>query len=166
MATQGIYLQITTATGNDDPDIDETASLTLIPTPTGDNRNGHASAEGAPNVEIESLASVVFNAISTCSSLHPDPVSPSSTDEQEPQLRFDGDAPFEGIENGMPPPMPGSGGWITAENVDQFFDENGDWRECTVGPNIGSVRTREPEETYGDDEDGGSREEAKRPRTG
>lgn len=24
--------------------------------------------------------------------------------------------------------MPGSGGWITAENVEQFFDEEGNWR--------------------------------------
>ena len=28
----------------------------------------------------------------------------------------------------LPPPMPGSGGWITADNVDDFFDSQGNWR--------------------------------------
>ena len=27
----------------------------------------------------------------------------------------------------MPPPMPGSSGWITAENAHEFFDEDGNW---------------------------------------
>lgn len=57
----------------------------------------------------------------------------------------------------MPPPMPGSGGWITAENVGEFFDEEGNWRggeEWTesevvgvpgggLGAGAGNVRGRE-----------------------
>lgn len=53
--------------------------------------------------------------------------------------------------------MPGSGGWITAENVSDFFDEEGNWRggeEWTesevlgvpgggLGEGAGSVRARE-----------------------
>ena len=62
-----------------------------------------------------------------------------------------------GARSGLPPPMPGSGGWITAENVGQFFDEEGNWRgrsegvdvegtEAGLGTGAGSVRTREENE--------------------
>lgn len=67
--------------------------------------------------------------------------------------------------------MPGSGGWITAENVGEFFDEEGNWRggeewtgdevfgmpgggvgggEGGLGEGAGSVR-REREEEEGDE---------------
>ena len=50
--------------------------------------------------------------------------------------------------------MPGSGGWITAENMDQYFDEEGNWiggdddedeknKGEPLGPGAGTVRTRE-----------------------
>ena len=50
--------------------------------------------------------------------------------------------------------MPGSGGWITAENMDQYFDGEGNWiggdddedeknEGETLGPGAGTVRTRE-----------------------
>ena len=49
---------------------------------------------------------------------------------------------------GLPPPVPGSGGWITAENVGEFFDEEGGWRGA------GRVRGREEgEEGEGDGEE-------------
>lgn len=58
--------------------------------------------------------------------------------------------------------MPGSGGWITAENVGEFFDEEGNWRGEAgggqevgisgggLGEGAGTVRARE--------EDGGGEE--------
>lgn len=37
-------------------------------------------------------------------------------------------AMFSGAnDGGLPPPMPGSTGWITAENVNEFFDADGNW---------------------------------------
>lgn len=30
-------------------------------------------------------------------------------------------------DGGLPPPFPGSGGWITAENDNEYFDEDGNW---------------------------------------
>jgi nucleotide-sensitive chloride channel 1A len=45
--------------------------------------------------------------------------------------------------------MPGSGGWITAENMADYFDEDGNWRggeegeEDQLGPGAGTVRSRE-----------------------
>lgn len=61
--------------------------------------------------------------------------------------------------------MPGSGGWITAENVGDFFDEEGNWRggeEFTanevlgvpgagLGEGAGSVRGREEGEGLEDE---------------
>ena len=45
----------------------------------------------------------------------------------------------------LPPPMPGSGGWITAENAHEFFDEDGNWRGRggSLGEGAGRVRGRD-----------------------
>ena len=50
--------------------------------------------------------------------------------------------------------MPGSSGWITAENMHEFIDENGNWIEGDnegddgqsdepLGPGAGTVRARD-----------------------
>ncbi|OAA64437.1 hypothetical protein SPI_03084 [Niveomyces insectorum RCEF 264] len=46
---------------------------------------------------------------------------------------------------GLPPPMPGSGGWITAENAHEYFDEEGNWRGRggRLGEGAGRVRGRD-----------------------
>ncbi len=58
----------------------------------------------------------------------------------------------------LPPPMPGSGGWITAENVEEFFDEEGNWKGEGQGPRLGEgagvVRGREDGEDGVADGDG------------
>ena len=52
-------------------------------------------------------------------------------------------------EEGLPPPMPGSGGWITAENVGEWFDAEGNFRGGggggggELGEGAGVVRGRE-----------------------
>ncbi len=94
-----------------------------------------------------------FSALSTCADLHPDHASNSDFDVE--------DAPNEGSEaaytqiDGLPPPMPGSGGWITAENVAEFFDEEGHPRAGPgLGEGAGRVRGRGEEEV--DEEAGGA----------
>ncbi|EPE05696.1 glycosyltransferase family 31 protein [Ophiostoma piceae UAMH 11346] len=49
----------------------------------------------------------------------------------------------------LPPPMPGSGGWITADNAHEFFDEDGNWRGRggSLGEGAGRVRGRDEVET-------------------
>jgi nucleotide-sensitive chloride channel 1A len=47
---------------------------------------------------------------------------------------------------GLPPPFPGSGGWITAENVGDFFNEDGSWRGRTRGREEGPEEVGEEEE--------------------
>ena len=62
---------------------------------------------------------------------------------------------FRGAEGGgasvsdLPPPMPGSGGWITADNAHEFFDEDGNWRGRggSLGEGAGRVRGRDEVET-------------------
>lgn len=89
---------------------------------------------------------------------------------------FEGDgnteAPYttlNGTATALPPPMPGSGGWITAENVGELFDEEGNWRGGgeALGEGAGSVRRREEEDdgVDGDGDPGGEAEETKWRRT-
>ncbi len=69
---------------------------------------------------------------------------------QRGAVMFEGDQDVDGVyplsngTEGLPPPMPGSGGWITAENAGEFFDEEGNWRgDGGLGGGAGTVRTRE-----------------------
>lgn len=82
---------------------------------------------------------------------------------------------FRGSATGdLPPPMPGSTtGWITAENVGDFFDADGNWigggeedgEEEELGEGAGRVRARHELNGHenGDEDEGGA--ETKRPRT-
>jgi len=126
----------------------------------------------------------LYTALSACANLHPDATSePDDTLDNDdgtpphhphPAIRFEGDDNNDisgiyplnnsyteseggGGASALPPPMPGSGGWITAENVGEFFDEEGNWRggeEWTerevvgvpgggLGAGAGNVRGRE-----------------------
>ncbi|KLJ12738.1 hypothetical protein EMPG_12269 [Blastomyces silverae] len=121
----------------------------------------------------------LFAAVSACSNLHPDPASqPGSDDEGDaemqdnPTQQLDGSILYQnGLiipgnnAGGLPPAMPGSGGWITAENVHEYFDEEGNWKGgdgdegeegegaggVSLGPGAGSIRPREE----GGEEDAG-----------
>lgn len=76
---------------------------------------------------------MVFNAISACSELNPDP----DMDEEEPSFGT-------------------GGGWITAENMDQYLDAEGQFvGGQTLGTGAGTVRAREEveDERFEDDEE-------------
>jgi nucleotide-sensitive chloride channel 1A len=107
-----------------------------------------------------STAQLLYTALSDCANLHPDPASPGSGEEDggaQPNIIFEGDAeaPFstlnntaDGQQTALPPAMPGRGGWITAENVNEYFDEEGNWRGAgeRLGEGAGSVRRREEDD--------------------
>jgi len=66
---------------------------------------------------------------------------------------------------GLPAPLPGSGGWITAENISEYFDGEGNWiggeqeREGeALGPGAGRVRLRDDGEAR---EEGSESDETK-----
>lgn len=195
---------LTQAQTFDDHDPDSTISITLIPTATGATRQAATipqdeGGNDAEEEESESQAQSLYTALSACANLHPDPISGSEADAdvdedggggQRPAIMFDSDGDVGGVHPlgdggnaalGLPPPMPGSGGWITAENVGEFFDEEGNWRGegglgqeggvgvgagGGLGEGAGTVRSRVED---GDGEDvegeGGEMEETKWRRT-
>ncbi|ETN46405.1 uncharacterized protein HMPREF1541_00589 [Cyphellophora europaea CBS 101466] len=191
--SQGVYMQLM-ASNNDtlmqDPDDiePESISLTIVPTASAPPQ-GMGSAAGATTAasgdEIENEeepeqtpAQALFNALSNCSNLHPDPVEDEEEDgAQGSRLIQSGLAiPLGGEGSGLPPPMPGSGGWITAENMHEFVDEDGNWiedageeaaGEAPLGPGAGTVRSRDDgEDGGGGDNTAADGEDAKWQRTG
>ncbi|KAF2871174.1 regulator of volume decrease after cellular swelling-domain-containing protein [Massariosphaeria phaeospora] len=74
--------------------------------------------------------SEIFNAMNACADLHPDPNNSDAEDEPDET-------------------MPGATGWITADNVDQYLDEDGNFHgtviggEEELGPGAGTVRARD-----------------------
>lgn len=134
-------MQLDFSDGGSDDDDFNTVELTLIPPPTDS-------------------ASKLYEAMASCSDLHPDPNNEDEDDEDDyDRIVFEGNAEYEAMEgfpgvmrgegDGLPPPMPGSGGWITAENVNQFFDEEGNWlgrggeEAEELGEGAGRVRARQ-----------------------
>ncbi|ORY71101.1 regulator of volume decrease after cellular swelling-domain-containing protein [Pseudomassariella vexata] len=173
----GVYLQLEfSGDGGDDDDSFDPIELTLVPS--------QAASEGSTNIDPlnPERTSALYNQISACSNLNPDPANEEDDEDAYMQDRiiFEGEA-LEGLpgafrgddSGGLPPPMPGSSGWITAENVHQYFDAEGNWigqGENSVsgelGEGAGRVRARDEVEEDGvngheDDENA----EAKRPRT-
>ena len=155
-----LFLQILTQSPTfDDYDPDSTICLFLTPTagvepsvpqPPAAETPIPATPTETPTTEpIQEL----YTALSACADLHPDPGTPGSDDEGA-NIIFEGDTGenYTTLSNGqqtaLPPPMPGSGGWITAENVGDFFDEEGNWRgqNQSLGEGAGSVRRREDDD--------------------
>lgn len=171
----GVYMQLEfSGDGGDDDDSFDPLELTLIP----------YSSEGTSIDQLNAQrTSALFNQISACQNLHPDPADEDEDDEEDEMDRivFEGEA-LEGLpgafqgdsDGGLPPPMPGSSGWITADNVHEYFDADGNWIggegvSGELGEGAGRVRGRDEvdgdaEEPNGNgvaDGDG----ESKRPRT-
>lgn len=95
----------------------------------------------------------IFNAMNTCADLHPDPENDDGDDDET---------------------APGATGWITADNMDDFLDEEGNFRGTVIGageelgPGAGTVRPREDGEEDSNGVNGvdGSGHEDKYQRTG
>ncbi|KAL8796919.1 MAG: hypothetical protein Q9182_007281 [Xanthomendoza sp. 2 TL-2023] len=171
-----LLLQILSSSGPrfDDHDPEGTISMTIVP------RSESAPAslpqpEAPPQSSSPTTVERLFSALSACADLHPDPTSNSDVDADEDNAfasSADTEAHYTQID-GLPPPMPGSGGWITAENVGEFFDEEGSFRGGGgLGEGAGRVRGRGEDEgrdaVDGDGVEGGDGEgeESKWRRTG
>jgi len=150
----GLYMQISltpdiSSTSNDDVhDDDEVVELTVFPKPSGESSQAV-------------VANAIFKELSVCTSLH-STASVSDDGDDEDRIVFEGDGDelrFEGF--------PGEGGWITAENVDQFRFEDADEETTSIlGPGAGSIRRREGGDGGDDDaEDAKAVEDAKWRRT-
>ncbi|KAI3391703.1 hypothetical protein diail_6948 [Diaporthe ilicicola] len=174
-----ILLQLDLSDGGADDETFDTVQLTIVPPHTSTDLSSAAQAGSSPRSEQEKL----FDAITACQNLHPDPDEDVDEDDGEDftdRIIFESnvDGSGEAIEGlpgafrgdasgGLPPPMPGSSGWITAENVNDYFDEDGNWigdggenddaEGGELGDGAGTVRGR--------DHDGVEEGENKRPRT-
>ena len=171
--TSALYLQLDlgnpfTRNPDSDEDAAETVDLLLIPqtstTPTRATADAGTISEptaagaygtegaGAQAKELQADAKTIFEALTRCADLHPDP---DASDEDD----VDGGAGDLGMGGGMP----GASGWITSENVHEFEgmfggDEDGDGsgvgeREAgdeavvqILGPGAGSRRARDDAE--------------------
>ncbi|KAJ8120046.1 hypothetical protein O1611_g10466 [Lasiodiplodia mahajangana] len=177
----GVYMQLEFSDSNpDDDESFEPIELTIIPYKA-------ASDESAIDPLNAERTNALFNQISACSNLNPDPRNEEEDDEEDEfnadHIIFEGSVDqgvaIDGLpgvlqgssSGGLPPPMPGSSGWITADNVNEYFDEDGNWIgdngvSGELGDGAGRVRGRDEVE-----QDGANGHEemedadAKRPRT-
>lgn len=148
------------AQGQSRPSVPATLEPNVEPA-TGSIRDAAVSPPSNPITPDERpLIEQLFAAVSACSNLHPDPVdggdhpdSDNPDDENEDPILFEGGVGYESVLpgvtdglGGLPPPFPGSGGWITAENVGDFFNEDGSWRGRTRGREEGPEEVGEEEE--------------------
>ncbi|OAP61470.1 hypothetical protein AYL99_03673 [Fonsecaea erecta] len=192
---QGLYMQIISfpspESGAQDEDTDpDSISVTVIPTasapPQVVSGTTHDGLEGEDKPEQTPVVAM-FNALSACSNLHPDPVEDDDGEDGGGSRLFRAGLAFPGSsDGGLPPAMPGSGGWITAENMHEFFDEEGNWiggddqaepdeddgdgaaaaSDDPLGPGAGTVRPRQDTERGDEDAAGvGEAEETKWRRT-
>ncbi|KAL1984053.1 hypothetical protein VTN96DRAFT_9650 [Rasamsonia emersonii] len=194
---QGLYMQIANPSAegpSEEDEEEESVTLTIIPPPVTDAASaalGSATAgtettalaaedmAAEENKTEETATQALFAAVSACSNLHPDPISHGEDDDEDYDmaehqagvgslLRSGVIAPGSN-DGGLPPPVDGSSGWITAENMHEYFDEEGNWigegepPSLPLGPGAGTVRPRE-DEGEGDGE--GDGEETKWRRTG
>ncbi|KAJ5470223.1 hypothetical protein N7530_007580 [Penicillium desertorum] len=154
---QGLYMQVATPGAPSADDEEECITMTVV---LPADATLQESAEAAE--EAETPTQQLYNAVSACSNLHPDPVEQGDEDDEEDGPKFisaeEHDGVFQLGNGGLPPPVDGSSGWITAENMDQFFDADGNWIAAgeppsfPLGPGAGTVRAREGEN--GVDENG------------
>lgn len=143
---------------NDDEDI-QTLTLNLIPketvppqdaTPTNGHNTDSEATNGAASTN-SAVAKELFEALSACADLNPDPMDEDDDEGEGPQM-----------------PEPGAGGWITSENMHEFMDENGNWTGPEIpvlGAGAGQIRTRDDAED-GEAGEAGEDDETKWRRTG
>ncbi|KAI2609232.1 regulator of volume decrease after cellular swelling-domain-containing protein [Hypoxylon sp. NC1633] len=150
----GVYMQLefSSSAQDDDDESPDPIELTLVPC--------HRSPEEIITVSSKNSerTTALFNQISACSNLHPDP-----QDEEE-----EGDDEEGGISSSLPPPVPGSSGWVTADNWRDFLDEDGNWLAPSEEPGDGAGRVRGRDEVEQDGMNGqenGDDIDSKRQRT-
>ena len=169
--------------GEEDDSTTDSISLTIVPQPNAAATETGPDADGQADDHIlQSTAHKMFLALSDCSNLHPDSFD-ESADLQGSTLLQAGILTPGNQLGGLPPPMPGSSGWITAENMGEYFDEEGNWirddkQEADVeegqpvepalpsnGPSTGTVRSRSECDGREHDRDEDGNQDAKWRRT-
>jgi len=161
---QALYLQLDigdpfTRNPADDEDEGQTVEMLIVPSTSTDSNTTEADVTNTsqtPQTQAD-LVKQIFESISRCADLHPDLANPDSDEDMDDGEggRAGGLAALLAGGGGMP----GVGGWITSENVDEFAARFGDDGEgeidadgvegAELGPGAGARRTREE----GEDDD-------------
>jgi nucleotide-sensitive chloride channel 1A len=151
----------TAPTSEDDEE--QCITMTVVP-PAELTPENLATQEETSDEPTETPTQMLYNAVSACSNLHPDPVEPGDEDEDDEESKhafFQFGQEGMGSNGDLPPPVDGSSGWITADNMHEFFDEEGNWIAegeppsfPGLGPGAGTVRAREEENGDGEGRDG------------
>lgn len=172
---QAVWIQLNFSDGDvDDGNSSSAVELTIVP-PVSTQGRGSGTA-----------AKQLYEAICSCTDLHPDPAEIDEDDDDFGRLvlghnaekqELEASGIFSGSLNGaLPPPIPGSSGWITADNAHEYFDEDGNWIADASGANgtatvaelgEGAGRTRAHAELETEDANGhvsDDDQENKRPR--
>lgn len=173
-----VFMQLSLSDdGGEDDDTFDTVELTIIPPPAPSAATAAAPSEH--RFPVQSETEKLFSAISACADLNPDPVEDGDEDDDdyEDRIVFEDAAdpePIEGLPGafagnaagGLPPPMPGSSGWITAENVDDYFDADGNWigggaeedeAASELGDGAGTVHSRDETNGHAEDDESNKR---------
>ncbi|KAH8720541.1 Protein LOT5 [Beauveria bassiana] len=170
-SSPAVWMQLELSDGGSSDDDDfRLIELTIVP----------------PAASDADTASKLYEAIAACSNLHPDPAGADDENDDadyQDRIVFEGSAEqhealegFQGVlrgaaDGGLPPPMPGSGGWITAENVGEYFDDEGNWigpgaevggeeESAELGEGAGRTRARDEIEVQGGINGHGAEEDA------
>jgi nucleotide-sensitive chloride channel 1A len=164
---KGLYMQIANPIpsdngGAEEDEEEDSINLTIVPPPTAAPavEETAAAAEGAETKPEETATQALFAAVSACSNLHPDPVT--NGDEEEGEDYDGNEQPGVGgllraglimsgaADGGLPAPVDGSSGWITADNMHEYFDEEGNWigegeppSLPGLGPGAGNIHDRD-----------------------
>jgi nucleotide-sensitive chloride channel 1A len=102
----------------------------------------------------ETPAQMLFAALSACSNLHPDLIQHDEDDDSEDGEQYSSYSAIDqgtsggsllqtglairgSSDGGLPPPIEGSSGWITADNLHEYFDEEGNWIGEGEAPSFG-----------------------------
>ena len=135
-------MQLDLAPPSDDDEFPDPVELMLLSAPSSSNDTSSTTDAPGPTAPEVDAVQALYDAVSACSDLHPDENADDDSDDgMDDRIVFESEAGgdslgYESItglpgafagatDGGLPPPFPGSGGWITAENVDQFFDKDG-----------------------------------------
>ena len=153
--------------GGEEDDEADSVSLTIIPQndapppPTTTDPDSHTEDHSPQPPTV-----AMFTALSNCSNLHPEPANDDQVAGLQDSALFQAGMIAPGDSSGgLPPPVPGSGGWITAENMGDYLDEHENWiggpdagQEEALGTGAGTVRPRGGADDQPAEENGASDE--------
>ncbi|KAI7216566.1 hypothetical protein KC333_g4758 [Hortaea werneckii] len=167
---QAVLLELNLSDSNTADEDLEFIQLRIFPTTTssGSEAAADAGVNGHANGNSDATpVKMLYDAISACQELNPDP-NPEGDDDEE------------GGMGGFDETAPGATGWITSENMADFMDEDGNFKMPEGATVIGGEDDAAEEEADGlgagagrrraanevDAEDGAAQDETKWQRTG